>query len=99
MVSSGTTRDTSFTFDIRRSSNTWSTAWAISASCASKRDSRIWYADRFIDFPFQKNIHQLPEAEYDQCLRDLHERPEEKGGNFKEMLYARYGRGIAEKIS
>ena len=63
-----------------------------------ERDSRIWYADRFIDFPFQKNIHQLPEEEYEQCVRDLRNRPEEKGGNFKEMLYARYGRGIAEKF-
>jgi protoporphyrinogen oxidase len=63
-----------------------------------QRDSRIWYADRFIDFPFQKNIHQLPEAEYEQCVRDLEERPEDKGGNFKDMLYARYGRGIAEKF-
>ena len=63
-----------------------------------ERDSRIWYADRFIDFPFQKNIHQLPRAEYEQCVRDLRERPSEEGGNFKDMLYARYGRGIAEKF-
>jgi protoporphyrinogen oxidase len=63
-----------------------------------QRDSRIWYADRFIDFPFQKNIHQLPKAEYEQCVRDLEERSEQKGGNFKDMLYSRYGRGIAEKF-
>jgi protoporphyrinogen oxidase len=63
-----------------------------------QRDSRIWYADRFIDFPFQKNIHQLPEAEYQQCLRDLEDRPDETAGSFKDMLYARYGRGIAEKF-
>ncbi|MGB5286110.1 MAG: NAD(P)-binding protein, partial [Polyangiales bacterium] len=63
-----------------------------------RRDSRIWYADRYIDFPFQKNIHQLPRSEHEQCLRDLHDRPEEKSGNFKDMLYARYGRGIAEKF-
>ena len=63
-----------------------------------ERDSRIWYADRFIDFPFQKNIHQLPRSEYEQCVRDLQDRPEELAGNFKEMLYARYGRGIAEKF-
>ena len=63
------------------------------------RDSRIWYADRFIDFPFQKNIHQLPEAEYQECVRDLEDRPaEHRTTNFKEMLYARYGRGIAEKF-
>lgn len=63
-----------------------------------QRDSRIWYADRYIDFPFQKNIHQLPRSEHEQCLRDLHDRREEKSGNFKDMLYARYGRGIAEKF-
>jgi len=63
-----------------------------------QRDSRIWYADRFIDFPFQKNIHQLPEDEYQQCIQDLQERPTEQEGNFKDMLYARYGRGIAEKF-
>jgi protoporphyrinogen oxidase len=63
-----------------------------------QRDSRIWYANRYVDFPFQKNIHQLPDHEYQQCLRDLHDRPEDKGNNFKSMLYARYGRGIAEKF-
>jgi protoporphyrinogen oxidase len=64
-----------------------------------ERDSRIWYADRFIGFPFQKNIHQLAEAEYEECVRDLKDRPAEHDkANFKEMLYARYGRGIAEKF-
>lgn len=63
-----------------------------------ERDSRIWYAERFIDFPFQRNIHQLPEAEFQECVRGLHERPDEQRGSFKDMLYARYGRGIAEKF-
>ncbi len=64
-----------------------------------ERDSRIWYADRFIDFPFQKNIHQLPEAEYQECVRELKGRPSEgETVSFKQMLYARYGRGIAEKF-
>jgi protoporphyrinogen oxidase len=63
-----------------------------------ERQSRIWYAGRLINFPFQKNIHQLPESEYEECLAGLRHRPEEDGGSFKEMLYARYGRGIAEKF-
>ncbi len=64
-----------------------------------ERDSRIWYADRFIDFPFQRNIHQLPEAEYQECVRGLKDRPtEHQTASFEEMLYARYGRGIAEKF-
>jgi protoporphyrinogen oxidase len=63
-----------------------------------QRDSRIWYADRYIDFPFQKNIHQLPKHEYEQCVRGLRGRPRGDGDSFKSMLYARYGRGIAEKF-
>jgi protoporphyrinogen oxidase len=56
----------------------------------------------WIDFPFQKNIHQLPQAEFIDCLYDLYfartastPQPE---SNFKEMLYARFGRSIAEKF-
>ena len=63
-----------------------------------ERDSRIWYADRFIDFPFQRHIRQLPENEYTECVAGLESRPDAEVSNFKEMLYARYGRGIAEKF-
>jgi protoporphyrinogen oxidase len=63
-----------------------------------RRDSRIWYANRFIEYPFQKNIRQLPPAEYEECLRELRTRPVGQGDNFKDMLYARYGRAIAEKF-
>ena len=68
-----------------------------------EKRSFISYAGRWIDFPFQKNIHQLPQAEFIECLHDLFfargaglaPAPET---NFKEMLYARFGRGIAEKF-
>ncbi len=63
-----------------------------------ERDSRIWYAGRLIDYPFQKNIHQLPAAEYEECVRGLKERTEAGAGSFKEMLYGRYGKGIADKF-
>lgn len=63
----------------------------------------IDYAGRSIDFPFQKNIHQLPQQEFIDCLYDLYfartggdaQAPET---NFKEMLYRRFGRSIAEKF-
>ena len=59
-----------------------------------------------IDFPFQKNIHQLPQDEFIDCLHDLYfarssdvtraePAPE---ANFKEMLHARFGRSICEKF-
>jgi protoporphyrinogen oxidase len=57
---------------------------------------------KWIDFPFQKNIHQLPQDEFIDCLHDLYfaraggsQQPET---NFKEMLYARFGRSIAEQF-
>ncbi|MFZ1866061.1 MAG: FAD-dependent oxidoreductase [Polyangiales bacterium] len=63
-----------------------------------QRESRIWYADRLIDFPFQKNIHQLPSGEHEECLEGLRNRPPGETTNFKDMLYSRYGRGIADKF-
>lgn len=76
-----------------------------------QKRSYIRYGDRFVDFPFQKNIHQLPQDEFAECLYDLYfadaqapargESPKKAPGseaNFKEMLYARFGRGIAEKF-
>jgi protoporphyrinogen oxidase len=66
--------------------------------------SFIDYKGSWVDFPFQKNIHQLPKDELVECLYDLYfarapdvaaKAPER---NFKEMLYARFGRGIAEKF-
>src|SRR5687767_5578092 len=32
----------------------------------------ISYGGRLIDFPFQKNIHQLPQDEFIDCLYDLY---------------------------
>lgn len=64
-----------------------------------EKKSFVDYKGAFIDFPFQKNIHQLPREEFIACLHDLVFAP--PGGaddNFKSMLYARFGRSIAEKF-
>ena len=64
-----------------------------------QKQSRIWYANRLVDFPFQKNIHQLPKDEFIDCLYDLYFRDEGAGReNFKAMLYAKFGKSIAEKF-
>jgi protoporphyrinogen oxidase len=67
------------------------------------KKSFIRYGAGVVDFPFQKNIHQLPQAEFIDCLHDLYfaraaGAPKAPEGNFKEMLYARFGRSIAEKF-
>lgn len=64
-----------------------------------QKQSKIWYGDRYVDFPFQKNIHQLPQEEFLECLVELFERPEsKKPENFLEMLEVKFGRGIAERF-
>jgi protoporphyrinogen oxidase len=62
------------------------------------KDTRIYYAGRLIDYPFQRNIHQLPEPEFLECLRDLFQRPQAAASNFHEMLIAKFGRGITDKF-
>jgi protoporphyrinogen oxidase len=70
------------------------------------RKSFIAYGGRHIDFPFQKNIHQLPQDEFIDCLYDLYfarssdvkrdgEPPE---NDFAQMLYARFGKSICDKF-
>ena len=71
------------------------------------KQSFIRFAGRDIDFPFQKNIHQLPRQDFVDCLVDLYFRDDHRAGRgagsdpagtFKEMLYARFGKSIAEKF-
>jgi protoporphyrinogen oxidase len=55
-----------------------------------------------VDFPFQKNIHQLPKAEFIDCLYDLYfahqDNTKPPPTNFKDMLSQRFGRAIAERF-
>lgn len=66
------------------------------------KKSFISFGGTWVDFPFQKNIHQLPQADFIECLHDLYfARTDPKPGqpaNFKDMLERRYGRGITEKF-
>ena len=54
---------------------------------------------KFIDFPFQTNIHQLEKDEFIDCLYDLFNKSEkEKYDNFLDMLYGKFGKSIVEKF-
>ena len=66
----------------------------------SKR-TYVRFGGKNIDFPFQKNIHQLDQQTFIQCLVDLYFReqnyPQDMPvSTFKQMLYQRFGQGIAE---
>ena len=63
-----------------------------------KKTTQIKYKDRLVDYPFQKNIHQLPQNEFIDCLYDLFVNPVNDFKTFKEMLYAKFGKSIAEKF-
>jgi protoporphyrinogen oxidase len=65
-----------------------------------EKKSFIDYKGASIDFPFQKNIHQLPKDELIDCLYDLYFAKEmhREEDSFQSMLYARFGRSIAEKF-
>src|SRR5215470_4050783 len=66
-----------------------------------ERRALIRFAGGDVDFPFQKNIHQLPRADFVDCLYELYFRDEAARAaapaSFAAMLYARYGKGIADR--
>ena len=62
------------------------------------KHTQIRYKDRLIDFPFQKNIHQLSQQEFIDCLYDLFNNEVTAITSFKSMLYAKFGKSIAEKF-
>lgn len=69
------------------------------------RQAKIRYAGRDLDFPFQAHLHQLPQDEFIDCLVDLHAATRAARDpaaapprSFKEMIYQRLGRGIAERF-
>lgn len=63
-----------------------------------RKNTQIRYKDRLIDYPFQMNIHQLPQQEFIECLYDLFNNPTTEFSNFQEMLYAKFGKSIANKF-
>ena len=63
-----------------------------------RKNTQIRYKDRLVDYPFQMNIHQLPQEEFVDCLYDLFVNPIKDYINFQEMLYAKFGKSIADKF-
>ncbi len=64
-----------------------------------KKNTKIFYGGKLIEYPFQTNIHELEKNEFIECLYDLYFREaKENYDNFLEMLYAKFGRAIVEKF-
>lgn len=64
-----------------------------------KKNTKIYYKNKFINYPFQKNIHQLNKKEFIDCLYDLFNKVEKDNyKNFLEMLHGKFGKAITEKF-
>lgn len=65
----------------------------------NEKCTKIVHGDRFVDFPFQTNIHQLEKEEFIDCLYDLFNKEEkEHYDSFLDMLYGKFGKSIVEKF-
>lgn len=63
------------------------------------KDTRIYYNGYYVDYPFQKNIHQLTKDEMIDCLYGLFSKNEKDAyDSFLDMLYGKFGEGITEKF-
>lgn len=63
-----------------------------------QKQTQIKYRNKYIDYPFQKNIHQLAKSELIDCLYDLFNVSQSDFSTFKQMLYVKFGKSIAEKF-
>lgn len=64
-----------------------------------KKNTNINYEGNIINYPFQMNIHELPQNEFVDCLYDLfHKEEKEHYNNFEDMLYGKFGKSITEKF-
>ncbi len=63
-----------------------------------EKRTQIYYNGKYVDFPFQKNIHQLDKEEFIDCLYDLFSSEHGDVTSFKDMVYANLGKSIAEKF-
>jgi protoporphyrinogen oxidase len=66
-----------------------------------QRESWVWIRDRFVPYPFQLNLHRLPDAERTMCVRGLitalrgaADRPAPE--NFGQWIDAAFGPGIGD---
>ena len=63
------------------------------------RSSKVLYKGRLVDFPFQRNIHQLDHDEFVECLNGLGgSSGEVEPSDFRQLLYSRFGEGISDKF-
>lgn len=65
-----------------------------------ERESWVWVSGVWVPYPFQNNIHRLPNCDKQKCLEgliDVHRQQfEGKPANFEEYFTRQFGEGIAD---
>ena len=64
-----------------------------------QREAWIWMADRFLPYPFQNNVKDLPREAVLECVLGVLEaqrRPQAPYANFEELIHGVFGAGIAK---
>ena len=65
-----------------------------------ERESWILLRDNFVPFPFQHNLHRLPQIDTDKCLQGLQDVSVhadcDRPADFGEWIDASFGRGISD---
>ncbi len=63
------------------------------------KNTKIYYNNKLINYPFQTNIHELEKQEFIDCLYDLYNKEEKENyDSFLDMLYGKFGKSIVEKF-
>ena len=62
------------------------------------KKTHIYYKNNLIDFPFQYNIHQLPNDEFIECLYDFFNSNENEVKTFKDYVKKTLGESICNKF-
>ncbi|HEX9912167.1 MAG TPA: NAD(P)-binding protein, partial [candidate division Zixibacteria bacterium] len=62
-----------------------------------KRNNKIYYKDRFVKYPFENGLSDLPKEDNYECLYYYLKNDYPQPSNFGEWIYYTFGKGIAEK--
>jgi len=60
--------------------------------------TNIYYKGELINFPFQYNIHQLPQDEFIECLYDAYNNNKIDNTTFKSYINSTLGKAISDKF-
>lgn len=67
--------------------------------CNVTKCAKVYYRGKYMNAPFQYNIHQLCHEEFMQCLTDLYFAREDGDiKSFKEFVRQKFGAGISDKF-